>query len=85
MTALWMWTSVLSSGGSAARTPNYVWTASSGKKPRPFSHPSRTGVDAYRLIGSEKAHYSVVRMTRLLEVSRSGYYKWRSAKAAGPS
>jgi len=37
------------------------------------------------LIDAEKANYSIVRMTRLLAVSRSGYYKWRSARTAGPS
>ncbi|MGW3484008.1 IS3 family transposase [Rhodococcus indonesiensis] len=55
------------------------------KKSRGLLRIRAEPVDAYRLIDSEKAHYSVVRMTRLLEVSRSGYYKWRSAKAAGPS
>lgn len=32
----------------------------------------------------EKANYSIVRMCRLLEVSRSGFYKWRASDAAGP-
>lgn len=36
-------------------------------------------------MNAEKAHYSVVRMTRLRAVSRSGYHKWRSAEATGPS
>lgn len=37
-----------------------------------------------RLITAEKADYTVTRMTGLLEVSRSGYYKWVAAQAAGP-
>jgi putative transposase len=38
---------------------------------------------AYRLIEAERANHDVVRMTELLEVSRSGYYDWRT-RAAGP-
>lgn len=30
---------------------------------------------------SEKANYSIKRMSRLLEVSRSGYYKWTQGQA----
>jgi putative transposase len=37
------------------------------------------------VIEVEKANYSIVRMCRLLEVSRSGFYKWRTSQAAGPS
>jgi hypothetical protein len=39
----------------------------------------------YRVIEAEKANFTVTRMTRLLEVSRSGFYKWRAAGLAGPS
>jgi transposase InsO family protein len=37
------------------------------------------------VIEAEKAIYPVARMCELLEVSRSGYYKWRSACESGPS
>lgn len=39
----------------------------------------------YRVIEAEKAGFTITRMTRLLEVSRSGFYKWRATMAAGPS
>ena len=39
----------------------------------------------YRLIEAEKAEFTVIRMTGLLEVSRSGFYKRRAAQVAGPS
>jgi putative transposase len=39
----------------------------------------------YRLIEAQKAEFTVVRMTGLLEVSRSGFYKWRAAGLAGPT
>lgn len=39
----------------------------------------------YRIIEAEKANFTIVRMTGLLEVSRSGFYKWRTARAAGPT
>ncbi|MEE6169639.1 MULTISPECIES: IS3 family transposase [unclassified Mycolicibacterium] len=42
-------------------------------------------VDAYRIVEAEKANYSIVRMCRLLTVSRSGFYKWRTAQAQGPT
>lgn len=39
----------------------------------------------YRVIEMEKANFTVTRMAGLLEVSRSGFYKWRAAQAAGPT
>tara|TARA_B100000609_G_scaffold96405_1_gene76752 strand:+ start:702 stop:1589 length:888 start_codon:yes stop_codon:yes gene_type:complete len=39
----------------------------------------------YRVIEAEKANFTITRMTRLLEVSRSGFYKWRATQAAGPT
>lgn len=42
-------------------------------------------VDAYVLIEAEKATYAITRMCELLEVSRSGFYKWRKTQDAGPS
>jgi putative transposase len=37
------------------------------------------------VIEAQKATYTIKRMCELLEVSRSGYYKWRKARAVGPS
>lgn len=37
------------------------------------------------MIEAEKANYTVVRMCELLEVSRSGFYKWRAGRDRGPS
>ena len=37
------------------------------------------------MIEAEKATYPIKRMCELLEVSRSGYYKWRRAGESGPS
>jgi putative transposase len=37
------------------------------------------------VIEAEKASYAIKRMCELLEVSRSGYYKWRRACESGPS
>ena len=39
----------------------------------------------YRVIEAEKANFTVTRMTGLLGVSRSGFYKWRAAGLAGPT
>jgi hypothetical protein len=37
------------------------------------------------VIEAEKATYSINRMCELLEVSRSGYYKWRKSRDSGPT
>ena len=37
------------------------------------------------MIEAEKANYSIKRMCTLLEVSRSGYYKWRKSRDRGPT
>jgi putative transposase len=37
------------------------------------------------VIDAEKATYTIKRMCDLLEVSRSGFYKWRKNRAAWPS
>jgi putative transposase len=37
------------------------------------------------VIEAEKAIYTVSRMCGLLEVSRSGFYKWRRSRDGGPS
>jgi transposase InsO family protein len=37
------------------------------------------------LIEAEKANYPITRMCALLEVSRSGFYKWRSNRGRGPT
>ena len=37
------------------------------------------------MIEAEKAIYTVSRMCGLLEVSRSGFYKWRKSRDGGPS
>ncbi|SMY03154.1 Transposase InsO and inactivated derivatives [Brevibacterium antiquum] len=34
---------------------------------------------------SEKAHYAIRRMARLLEVTKSGYYAWKKHRQTGPS
>jgi putative transposase len=37
------------------------------------------------VIGAQKATYSIRRMCELLEVSRSGFYKWRKSCGSGPT
>ena len=37
------------------------------------------------MIEAEKAGFPITRMCELLEVSRSGYYKWRADRDAGPT
>ena len=37
------------------------------------------------MIEAEKAGYPIKRMCALLEVSRSGFYKWRANRDAGPT
>jgi putative transposase len=39
----------------------------------------------YRIIEAEKANFTIVRMTGLLEVSRSGFYKWRLTQQTEPT
>jgi hypothetical protein len=58
------------------RTPNCVWTVHFCKN-RGLLRLRAEPVEAYRVIGAEKAIYTVRRMCALLEVSRSGFYKWR--------
>ena len=38
----------------------------------------------YRFIATEKAHYAVRTLCRVLRVSRSGFYTWRVRENAGP-
>jgi hypothetical protein len=38
-----------------------------------------------RAIEAQKAGFTVIRVTALLGVSYSGFYKWRAAGTAGPS
>ncbi len=37
------------------------------------------------MIEAEKACYPIKRMCELLEVSRSGYYKWRESRDSAPT
>jgi len=37
------------------------------------------------VIEAEKASYPIKRMCELLEVSRSGYYKWRESRDSAPT
>jgi putative transposase len=37
------------------------------------------------VIEAEKATYPIKRMSEMLEVSRSGYYKWRKSRGGGPT
>ena len=37
------------------------------------------------MIEAEKATYPIKRMCELLEVSRSGYYKWHKSRESGPT
>ncbi|MGP5578855.1 IS3 family transposase [Corynebacterium flavescens] len=41
-----------------------------------------TRSEKFELIQLEKANYSIKRMSRLLEVSRSGYYRWAHTQAS---
>ena len=54
------------------------------KKPRPSSFPNKP-VEACRLIEAKKATYTIKRMSERLEVSRSGFYKWRKSRDSGPT
>jgi len=42
-------------------------------------------VDAYPVIEAEEAIHAAMRLCELLEVSRSGFYKWRKARDGGAS
>jgi transposase-like protein len=56
------------------------WIMRSCQKPPP-SLWRRDAIGKSELIQLEKANYSIKRMSRLLEVSRSGYYKWVQTQA----
>jgi transposase InsO family protein len=55
------------------------------KKSRGLLRLRTQPVEAYRVIEAEKATYTIKRMCELLEVSRSGFYKWRASRDAGPT
>lgn len=38
----------------------------------------------YHFIDSQRADFDVLTLCRVCEVSRSAYYDWRAAQAAGP-
>ena len=62
----------------AVRTPNYIWADSEFlENSAPFSSPSTTGRGLPG--GRDGEGYPIKRMCELLEVSRSGFYKWRRA------
>lgn len=71
--------------GCAKRTLNCVWIVGAFKNSGGLLRLRTEPVDAYRVIETEKANFTIVRMCRLLAVSRSGFYKWRAAQAGGPS
>ncbi len=37
------------------------------------------------MIEAEKASYPIKRMCELLQMSRSGFYKWRKSRDSGPT
>jgi transposase InsO family protein len=39
----------------------------------------------YAFVDAQKAEFSIVDLCRVCEVSRAGYYDWRTRRAAGPS
>src|SRR5699024_4418414 len=40
--------------------------------------------EKFELMDSEKAHYAIRRMARLLEMTKSGYYAWKKHRQTGP-
>ena len=50
-----------------------------------FVTENQTTVNCYRVMDAERAGFEITRMARLLAVSRSGYYAWKSREQAEPS
>ncbi len=55
------------------------------KKSRGLLRLRTQPVEAYWVIEAEKASYPIKRMCELLQMSRSGFYKWRKSRDSGPT